>query len=146
MRERASAEGLPDIAVSSNLGRFLQVLVLASGARRALEIGTLGGYSATWIARGLPPEGTLVTLEYDGHHVDVARRNLAAAGLDARVEVRAGKALDSLALLEKANQGPFDFVFIDAGKAPYAEYLEAAIRLLGQAPSLSPTTSSARGR
>jgi caffeoyl-CoA O-methyltransferase len=128
-QQRAEEAGLPAISVSPAIGRFLHVLALARGARRILEIGTLAGYSTIWMARALPPDGDLVTLEYDPTHAEVARRNLEAAGLGDRVEVRVGPALDTLAELATSGAGPFDLVFIDADKAPYAEYLEAALQL-----------------
>lgn len=127
--ERADAEGLPEIAVSSNLGRLLQVLALTRGARTILEIGTLGGYSAIWLARALPPGGRLVSLELEPKHAEVARRSLADAGLADRVQVRVGRALDHLAELEDEGAGPFDMIFIDADKPPYADYFRAALRL-----------------
>jgi predicted O-methyltransferase YrrM len=127
--ERSDAAGLPQIAVSPNLGRLLHVLALACAARTVLEIGTLGGYSAIWLARALPPGGRLVPLEYDPKHAAVARDNVEHAGLADRVEVRVGRAIDLLAELEREGAGPFDMVFIDADKAPYAEYFQAALRL-----------------
>lgn len=126
---RADAAGLPPISVSSNLGRFLQVLTLARGATSVLEIGTLAGYSTIWLARGLPPDGRLVTCELDQHHAEVARTNLDAAGVGAQVDIRVGPARDSLAALEAEATDPFDLVFIDADKESYVDYLHAAIRL-----------------
>lgn len=126
---RSDDAGLPAIAVSPMHGRLLHVLARARGARRILEIGTLGGYSTVWLARALPPDGQLVTLEYEAEHAEVARTNLAAAELADVVEVRVGAALDTLADLERAGVEPFDLVFIDADKPPYAEYLQAALRL-----------------
>src|SRR4051794_6923437 len=125
--ETSAAEGLPEIAVSATQGKLLTLLTRAVGARRALEIGTLGGYSAIRIARGLVAGGRLVTLEYDPHHADVARRNLERAGLAGVVDVRVGAALDTLPTL--AGEQPFDLVFIDADKVSYPYYLEWAIRL-----------------
>ena len=122
--ERAS---LPAIAVSPAFGRFLYLLARIRGARRILEIGTLGGYSTIWLARALPPGGLLVTLEYDPRHADVARANIAAAGLADRVDIRAGRALDLLPRLEGGE--PFDFVFIDADKPPTADYFQWALTL-----------------
>ncbi len=127
--ERSAAAGLPQINVSPNLGRFLHVLALACGARSILEIGTLGGYSTIWLGRALPPGGTLISLEYQPKHAEVARQNLADAGLADRVEVRVGRALDLLAELDRDGAGPFDMVFIDADKPPYTSYLRAALRL-----------------
>ena len=127
--ERASSAGLPEIQVSPAHGRLLHVLAVLRRARTILEIGTLGGYSAIWMARALPPGGRLLTLEHEPTYADVARRNLADAGLADTVEVIVGRALDTLATLIREGQGPFDMVFIDADKAPYAEYLAAAMRL-----------------
>jgi caffeoyl-CoA O-methyltransferase len=126
---RAADAGLPDIAVSSSVGRMLHVLAAACGARRILEIGTLGGFSAIWLARALPDGGRLVSLEIDGAHAEVARANLADAGLDDAAEVRVGPALEQLEAMVADGEEPFDLVFIDADKAPYADYLDAAIRL-----------------
>jgi caffeoyl-CoA O-methyltransferase len=126
---RADAAGLPSIAVSPAIGRFLHVLALACGATRALEIGTLAGFSTIWLARALPDDGHLVTLELDPTHAEVARRNLADAGVGDRVEVRVGRGLDLLAELAREGVDPFDLVFIDADKAPYADYLEGALQL-----------------
>lgn len=121
----SAAKGLPQIAIEPMEGRLLQLLVRIAGARRAVEFGTLGGYSAIWIARGLPPDGRLITLEHSPHHAQVAREHLAAAGLADRVEVREGEALDQLDAL--AAEGPFDFVFIDADKASYIQYYDWAV-------------------
>ena len=120
-----AAGGLPDIDVSPAQGRMLRLLARMSGAKRILEIGTLGGYSTIELARVLPEGGELVTLEIDPHHADVARANIAAAGFADRVTVITGPALDSLATLE----GPFDFVFIDADKQSNTAYVDQAIRL-----------------
>lgn len=125
----SDAAGLPQVAVAPNQGGLLQLLAVAVQARAILEIGTLGGYSTIWLARALPPEGRLITLELEPKHAEVARANLKRAGLADRVEVRVGRALDSLAALIAANVGPFDFVFIDADKAGLAEYFDAAVRL-----------------
>ena len=122
------AAGLPSIQVPAALGRLLGILVRGMGARRILEIGTLGGYSAIWMARALPPEGRLISLEADAHHAEVARANIARAGLGDRVEVRLGKALDLLPDL--AGDEPFDLAFIDADKTTYPAYLEWALRLV----------------
>jgi caffeoyl-CoA O-methyltransferase len=127
--ERASAAGLPDIAVSPSQGRFLQVLALVCGARRILEVGTLAGYSTIWLARALPPDGRLISLEHEPKHADVARENIAHAGLADRVEIRVGRALDLLPELEADGAAPFDMIFIDADKPPYTEYFQAAVRL-----------------
>lgn len=117
--------GLPAITIQPEEGRFLQFLARAGGARRAVEIGTLGGYSGTWIARGLLPNGRLITLEKETHHAAVAREHFALAGLSERVEVRVGNALDLLPPL--AAEGPFDFCFIDADKLSYDAYLTWAL-------------------
>jgi len=127
---RASDEaGLPPIAVSAPQGKFLEVLARVVGARRILEIGTLGGYSTIWLARALQPDGRLVTLEYSTKHADVARANIARAGLADVVEIRVGRALDTLPALAAEGPEPFDLVFVDADKAPYPQYLEWAVRL-----------------
>ncbi|MBN8807183.1 MAG: O-methyltransferase [Sphingomonas sp.] len=120
-----AAAGLPDIDVSPAQGRMLHLFARMARARAILEIGTLGGYSTIELARALPGGGRLVTLEIDPHHAEVARANVAAAGLGDRVEVVTGPALDSLVALD----GPFDFVFIDADKQNNAAYVEHAIRL-----------------
>lgn len=126
---RSDDAGLPAIAVSPMHGRLLHVLALARGARRILEIGTLGGYSTIWLARALPPGGRLVTLEREPEHAKVARTNVDAAGLADVVEIRVGEALDTLAALDRQGVEPFDLIFIDADKPPYAEYLQAGLRL-----------------
>lgn len=123
--EDTPRKGLPAISVKPEEGRFLQVLVRACGATRALEIGTLGGYSGIWIARGLAPGGKLITLEVDPRHAGVAREHFAAAGLADRVEVRVGDAHQLLAGLSQ--EGPFDFVFIDAEKPGYPAYFDWAL-------------------
>jgi predicted O-methyltransferase YrrM len=121
--------GLPAIQVSPLQGRLLHLLAQVQGARRILEIGTLGGYSAIWLARALPPEGKLVTLELERRHAEVAVSNLERAGLADRVEVRVGRAVESLSQLAAERAGPFDLVFIDADKESYPEYLAWALRL-----------------
>ncbi|MFI7384970.1 O-methyltransferase [Streptomyces sp. NPDC049813] len=124
----SAAAGLPSISVSATNGKLLHLLARVQGARRVLEIGTLGGYSTIWLARALPADGSLVTLEYSPRHAEVARANLARAGLDKLVEVRVGPALDALPRL--ADEGAvFDFVFIDADKVNNPHYLEWAVRL-----------------
>jgi predicted O-methyltransferase YrrM len=124
----ATAEaGMPAIAVSPSQGKLLMFLAQALGARKILEIGTLGGYSTIWLARGLADGGRLLTLEADAKHAEVARSNIARAGLADVVDVRLGRALDTLPRLE--SDGPFDLIFIDADKPSYSEYLEWAIRL-----------------
>jgi predicted O-methyltransferase YrrM len=125
----SDAEGLPHINVAPNQGKLLQLLAQIQGARCILEIGTLGGYSTIWLGRALPADGRLITLEYDEKHADVARRNLARAGLDGITEVRTGPALETLPKLADENPGPFDLVFIDADKANNPHYVEWALRL-----------------
>ncbi|MCW0212657.1 MAG: O-methyltransferase [Pseudonocardia sp.] len=126
LRDNAAA-GLPPIDVSPVQGKFLHLLVRVAGARRVLEIGTLGGYSTIWLARGLPEGGRVVTLEYSPAHAAVARANLARAGLSDVVEVREGAALDLLPGL--VDEEPFDLVFVDADKESNTEYLDWAVRL-----------------
>lgn len=126
--EANRAAGLPGIDVSPLQGKFLHVLARAAGARRILEIGTLGGYSTIWLARALPEDGKVVTLEFSPDHAAVARRNLAAAGVAEKVDLRVGAALESLPLLQAEGQA-FDFVFIDADKDNNAAYLEWALKL-----------------
>ncbi|MEU8648872.1 O-methyltransferase [Streptomyces sp. NPDC048737] len=125
----SEAAGLPGVNVTANQGKLLQLLAEIQGARTVLEIGTLGGYSTIWLARALPADGRLVSLEYSPRHAEVAVRNIARAGLDQRVEVRVGAALDSLPLLADENPPPFDLVFIDADKVNSARYVEWALRL-----------------
>lgn len=125
----SEAAGLPHIHVAPNQGKLLNLLVRMKGARRILEIGTLGGYSTIWLARALPPQGCLVSLEVEARHAAVARRNLERAGLARVVEVRVGQAIASLERLAAEGAPPFDFIFIDADKANYPAYLEWSIRL-----------------
>jgi predicted O-methyltransferase YrrM len=124
-----AAAGLPPIDVSAPQGKLLYLLARIAGARKALEIGTLGGYSTICIARALPADGRMLTLEANRKHADIARVNIARAGLGDRVEVRTGAALDSLPGIEAEGLGPFDFVFIDADKGNNANYLSWALRL-----------------
>ncbi|MEU8732012.1 MULTISPECIES: O-methyltransferase [Streptomyces] len=128
-RRESDAAGLPPVNVTANQGKLLQLLARIQGARTILEIGTLGGYSTIWLARALPADGRLVTLEYNARHAEVATRNIARAGLDALVEVRVGAALESLPKLADENPAPFDLVFIDADKGNNPHYLEWALRL-----------------
>ena len=125
----STAAGLPEIAVSPNQGKLLMILAQLVGARSILEMGTLGGYSTIWLARALPPDGSLVTLEADPKHAEVASANIALAGLADKVEVRLGKALETLPEIAAEGLTPFDFIFIDADKNNYPGYLEWAIRL-----------------
>jgi len=124
-----AAGGLPPIDVSAAQGRMLELFARMSGARRILEVGTLGGYSTIWLARALPADGKLVTLELEPHHAEVARANLANAGLGDRCEVRTGPAVESLAAMIAAGEGPFDLVFIDADKPSNVAYLDAGLQL-----------------
>jgi predicted O-methyltransferase YrrM len=124
-----AAAGLPSIDVSAPQGKLIHLLARMAGARKALEIGALGGYSTIWLARALPEDGRLITLERSPKNADVARRNLARAGLSAKVEVRTGAALETLPKIEAEGLGPFDFVFIDADKTNNGAYLEWALRL-----------------
>ncbi len=125
----SAAAGLPAIAVSPTEGKFLHLLARATGARRILEVGTLGGYSTIWMARALPADGTLVTLELSPLHADVARINLERAGLTDRVQVIVGQATASLAALVQERAAPFDVIFIDADKENSLPYFEAAVAL-----------------
>ncbi|MGA2887375.1 MAG: O-methyltransferase [Terracidiphilus sp.] len=120
---------LPPIDVSRLQGKFLDLLVRITGARSILEIGTLGGYSTIWMARALPDGGRIVTLEFDPHHAEVARTNLQNAGVLDRVDLRLGRAIDSLPTLVTSPAAPFDLIFIDADKQSYAEYLDWALKL-----------------
>lgn len=121
--------GLPPIDVPPLLGKFLDVLIRINGARRVLEIGTLGGYSTIWMARALPPDGRLITLELDPHHADIAGANLQAAGVADRVEIRIGPALDTMRALHQNQTEPFDLIFIDADKQGLPEYLDWSLKL-----------------
>ena len=124
-----AAAGLPAIDVSPAQGRMLHLFARMVGARHILEVGTLGGYSTICLGRALPPGGRLVSLEIDSRHAEVARRNLAAAGLQECVEVRIGPALESMARLKAETADPFDFVFVDADKQNNAAYVRAALDL-----------------
>jgi len=125
----SAAAGLPAINVSAPQGKFLHLIALAIGAQRILEVGTLGGYSTIWLARALPDGGKLVTLEFEPKHAEVARRNMTRAGLDGKVELRIGPANESMAALGRESSVPFDFIFIDANKEGYPEYLLLAMKL-----------------
>ena len=119
--------GLPPISVSPAQGKLLYLLARVTGAKRILELGTLGGFSTIWMARALPADGRLITMEIDPGHARVARQNIERAGLADRVDILIGKALDLLPTLAK--EKPFDLIFIDADKPPYTEYFEWAVRL-----------------
>jgi predicted O-methyltransferase YrrM len=126
--DESAAAGLPEIAVSPAQGQLLMLLAQSHGARRMLEIGTLGGYSTIWLGRALPPDGTLLTLEASPKHAEVATANVARAGLADQVEVRVGRAQETLpALIDETPA--FDLIFIDADKESYTTYLEWALRL-----------------
>src|ERR1700758_1670204 len=125
-REASDAAGLPQIAVSAQQGKFLSLLAGAIKARRVLEIATLGGFSTIWLARGVGPDGRVLTLEYEPKHAEVARANVDRAGVGDRVEVIVGAALDTL---PSVTGGPFDLVFIDADKPNNPAYLDWAVKL-----------------
>ena len=127
LREEADRTGLPPIAISADEGRLLQVLLTAISARRVLEVGTLGGYSAICMARALPPGGKLLSIEIEEKHAEFARKYITRAGLADRVEVRLGRALDVLPALDGER---FDAIFLDADKEPLPTYFEWALRLL----------------
>jgi len=128
LRENAIAE-LPAMDVAPNQGKLLHLIARIQGAKRILEIGTLGGYSTIWLARALPPDGRLVTLEFEPKHAEVAAANIANAGLSDVVEIRVGPALDTLAKLHQEGCAPFDLIFIDADKPNNPGYLEWSLRL-----------------
>jgi predicted O-methyltransferase YrrM len=124
-----AAAGLPSIDVSAPQGKLIHLMARMTGARKALEIGTLGGYSTIWLASALPDDGRLITLERSARHAEVARKNVARAGLGGKVEIRTGAALETLPKIEAEGLGPFDFVFIDADKENNAAYVEWALKL-----------------
>ena len=126
---RSDAAGLPAISVTPNQGKLLHLLARAQGARSILEIGTLGGYSTIWLARALRFGGRLITLESEPKHAEVARANFAAAGLSEIIDLRLGRAIETLPRLAAENRGPFDFVFIDADKPSTPDYFDWALRL-----------------
>lgn len=123
------AAGMPSISVSAMQGKLLHTLVRSHNARRILEIGTLGAYSTIWMARALPADGRIITLEIDPKHAEVARANLARAGLSQKAEIRLGAAIQTLPQLAANGEGPFDLVFIDADKASTADYVNWALKL-----------------
>jgi predicted O-methyltransferase YrrM len=127
--DRSAAAQLPPISVAANQGKLLELLARMQGSRRILEIGTLGGYSTIWLARALPGDGNLVTLELEPVHAEVARQNIDGAGLGHLVDIRVGPAAKSLQELIEAGVEPFDFVFIDADKEGYPTYLELTLQL-----------------
>jgi len=121
--------GMPHINVSANEGKLLYMLAKLSGARKILEVGTLAGYSTIWLARALPEDGKLISLEYEPKHAQVSAENIERAGLSDRVEIRTGAGLDLMEKIAEANEGPFDLFFIDADKTNYPGYLDWAIKL-----------------
>jgi predicted O-methyltransferase YrrM len=127
--EANAVAGLPPYDVSPNQGKLLHILARGQGARRILEIGTLGGYSSIWLARALLPDGHLITLEIDPRYAEVARANLTRAGLSAVAEVRVGAALETLPQIAAGGEGPFDVIFIDADKANNPQYLAWSLEL-----------------
>ena len=128
-QKASDAAGLPAIAISPLLGRFLELIARSTGARTVLEIGTLGGYSTICLGRAVGPNGHVVSLEYEPRHAEIARRSIAAAGLSDVVQVRVGRALDLLPGVLMDGIGPFDLVFIDADKTSNADYVDWALRL-----------------
>ena len=129
VRQSAIDAELPPIAVSDAFGKYLEIMVKISGAKRILEIGTLAGFSTICMARALPEDGKLITLEYEQKNADVSQANFKQAGLEDKIELRQGAALDSLKELIAENPDPFDFVFIDADKENIANYLELSLKL-----------------
>ena len=122
IRGRLTSQGFPTYTINPEEGRFLQFLVATCGAYRALELGTLGGYSGIWIARGLPEGGSLITVEQDSRHASLAREHVGMAGLEAKIQVREGDARQ--VILELDSEGPFDFIFMDADNANLPTYLD----------------------
>jgi predicted O-methyltransferase YrrM len=145
LRSEAEKAGIPPIQISSEQGAFMQTLLRGTGARRVIEIGTLAGYSAIIMARALPEDGRIVTLERDPFHADFARGFIARAGLDGRIEVRTGAAAD---LLERdlAGSGPYDFAFIDADKPGYVRYLELLLPMMRSGGMIAGDNALAWGR
>ena len=121
--------GMPQISVSANQGKFLHIMALLCNAKNILEVGTLAGYSTIWLARALPKDGRLITIELDPKHAAVAKKNIELAGLADQVDIHIGKAMDELQKLEAEKSGPFDLIFIDADKPPYTEYFQYALRM-----------------
>jgi predicted O-methyltransferase YrrM len=143
MPAEAEAKGIPQIHISPEQGKFLQVMMAAAGARRVLEVGSLFGYSTLWMARALPPGGKLIALELEPLHAQATRDNIAAAGLAHCVDVRVGDARQSLATLD--DEGPFDLAFIDADKAGYLHYIDHALRLVRKGGLIIGDNASAAG-
>ncbi|MCS7057060.1 MAG: O-methyltransferase [Thermoflexales bacterium] len=139
----AKAKGIPQIHIAPEQGRFLQILIGATGARKVLEVGALFGYSTIWMARALPPDGKLITIEINPLHAQTTRENVARAGLTDRVEVREGDARAILPQLR--DEAPFDLAFIDAEKAEYLDYVDAALDLVRKGGVIVGDNASARG-
>jgi caffeoyl-CoA O-methyltransferase len=127
--ESLTIENIPLISVSPNQGKLLQILALTCNAKRILEVGTLAGYSTIWMARALPEDGKLITIEFEPHHAEVAKKNITRAGLDSKVQVITGKAMEIIEQLIEEKTEPFDMIFIDADKPPYTEYFQLALKL-----------------
>jgi predicted O-methyltransferase YrrM len=127
--DSSAAAGLPTINVSPAQGKLLHLLARVQGARKILELGTLGGYSTIWLARAVPPDGQLISLEVDPKRAEIARANIARAELANMVEIKVGRAADSMQKLLAEGRGPFDLIFIDADKPSYAEYLQWSLKL-----------------
>ncbi len=125
----SAAAGLPAIHVSPNQGKMLMLLAKMCGSRNILEIGTLGGYSTIWLARALPAGGKIITLEFEPKHAEVAKSNFARAGLGGVIDIRLGKAIETLPKLQAENRGPFDFIFVDADKPSNPDYFAWALKL-----------------
>ena len=125
----SAAAGLPEIQVPPHQGKLLQLMAQMCGAKRILELGTLGGYSTIWMARALPPDGKMVTLEYEPAHAAVAKANFERAGLSSKIDLRVGAALATLPQLEADGSGPFDLIFLDADKENYPNYLSWCLKL-----------------
>lgn len=120
---------IPQISVTPTQGKFLQLMLLSCKAKRVLELGTLGAYSTIWMARAIPADGKIITVEFDPHHARVAHENIAKAGFSDKIDLRGGKAMDVLNELITKGEEAFDFIFIDADKPPYTEYFELALQL-----------------
>jgi predicted O-methyltransferase YrrM len=126
------AENMEQISVSANQGKFLQVMMMACGAKRVLELGTLGAYSTIWMGRALPTDGKIISIEVNQHHANVAQQNINRAGLGNKIDVVCGSALEILPKMIADKIEPFDFIFVDADKPPYTEYFEYALKLSRQ--------------
>ena len=129
IEESVRKAGLPEIAISAPYGRLMEILIKTAGIRRVLEIGTLGGYSTAWLARGLPPEGTLISLEIDPERAKLARNNLENFDFKNQIEIRVGNALQLMEKMAQSHQETFDLIFIDGNKSQYPEYLELSLPL-----------------